>query len=218
MTRRTAILMGILAARSRVYGAREFWNDKKPEDWTREEVEMLLSKSPWAKDAAVSYYGGQNGPLNNNPGNSGNRRAQRDASSGTSPSAVSPADWKAVIRWQSAMPVRDALKNEKTADDEKFYILNMVGDVPSVGTGPEGLATLKLVTKLEHKGDAILLSKVAVAPRTNLSLAGTLFYFSRDLALRVEDKQAMFSTKLGPIDLKCKFTLRDMMVRGNLEL
>jgi hypothetical protein len=36
--------------------------------------------------------------------------------------------------------------------------------------------------------------------------------------LRPEDKQATFSTKLGPIDVKCKFTLRDMMYRGNLEL
>jgi hypothetical protein len=102
----------------------------------------------------------------------------------------------------------------------------MVGDVPSVGATPDEDATqraarfetLKQVTKLEHKGDEILLSRVEVAPKNDLSLAGTLFYFSRGLALRLEDKQAVFSTKLGPIDVKCKFTLRDMMYHGNLEL
>jgi len=62
------------------------------------------------------------------------------------------------------------------------------------------------------------LSKVAVSPKTPLSLAGTLFYFSRGLALRLEDKQATFSTKLGPIDVKCKFTLKDMLYKGSLEL
>jgi hypothetical protein len=184
-----------------------------------------LNKSPWAKDAAISYYGGQNGPLSNTlPGE--RSRSPRNASSGTSPSAASPAAWKAIIRWESALPVRQALKLAPSPDIEKFYILNMVGDVPSVGATPDEdasqrearFATLKQVTKLEHKGDEILLSRVEVSPKNDLSLAGTLFYFSRGLALRLEDKQAVFSTKLGPIDVKCKFTMRDMMVRGKLEL
>ena len=207
------------------FPAKEFWNEKKPSDWTAEEVDLLLNKSPWAKEAAISYYGGQNGPLSNTlPGE--RRRDSGNASSRTSPSATSPAAWKAIIRWESALPVRQALRVNPSSDVEKFYILNMVGDVPSVGATPDEDATqraarfetLKQVTKLEHKGDEILLSRVAVAPRNDLTLAGTLFYFSRGLALKPEDKQAVFSTKLGPIDVKCKFTLRDMMVHGNLEL
>jgi hypothetical protein len=225
MTRRTALigLAGGVASLSG-YPAKEFWNEKKPSDWTPDEVDLLLNKSPWAKDAAISYYGGQNGPLSNSL--PGERRRQGNASSGTSPSAASPAAWKAIIRWQSALPVREAMKAEPSPDFEKFYILNMVGDVPSVGATPDEDAsqraarfeTLKQVTKLEHKGDEILLSRVEVSPKNDMSLAGTLFYFSRGLALRPEDKQAIFSTKLGPIDVKCKFTLRDMMYRGNLEL
>ncbi len=216
MTRRTALLLGLTGV---LHSAptREFWNDKNPSDWTAEEIDLLLNKSPWAKDAAISYYGGQNGPLSNSlPGE--RSRTPRTASSGTSPSATSPAAWKAVIRWESALPVRLALKAPPSPDVEKFYILNMVGDVPSVGATPDGFSALKQVTKLEHKGDEILLSRVAVSPKNDLSLAGTLFYFSRGLALRKEDKQATFSTKLGPIDVKCKFTLRDMMYRGSLEL
>jgi len=218
---------GFSSARSWAYGAKEFWNDKKPSDWTSEEIELLLNKSPWAKEAVVSYYGGQNGPLSSTlPGTRGNRGSSRNASSGTSPSATSPAAWKAIIRWESALPVREALKAHPSSDFEKYYILNMVGDVPSVGATPDEdesqrksrFEALKLVTKLEHKGDAILLSRVAVAPKSAMSLAGTLFYFSRDLALQPKDNQAIFSTKLGPIDVKCKFALKDMMYRGNLEL
>ncbi len=214
MTRRTALLIGLTSGFAPAFAPKEFWNEKKPSDWTGEEIELLLNKSPWAKEAAVSYYGGQNGPLSNTmPGS--RSRSSRNASSGTSPSAVSPAAWKAIVRWESALPVREALKVKPSPDVEKFYILNMVGDIPSVGATPDEdesqrqarFETLKQVTKLEHKGDAILLSRVAVAPKSALSLAGTLFYFSRDLALRPKDNQAVFSTKLGPIDVKCKFAL-----------
>jgi hypothetical protein len=223
MTRRTAILAG-LAQLARAYPAKEFWNEKKPSDWTPDEIALLLNKSPWAKEAVISYYGGQNGPLSNSM--PGERRRSGNASSGTSPSAMSPAAWKAVIRWESAQPIREAVKALPSPDVEKFYILNMVGDVPSIGATPDEDAaqrearfqTLKQVTKLEHKGDEILLSRVAVSPKNDYTLAGTLFYFSRGLALRLEDKQATFSTKLGPIDVKCKFTLRDMMYHGSLEL
>ncbi len=220
MTRRSALLLGLagtLAPVSFLRAAKDFWNEKKPSDWTADEIETLLNKSPWAKDAAVSYYGGQNGPLSDTlPGTQ--KMGPRSASSKTSPSAQSPAQWKAVVRWESARPVREALNLPDSPDLEKFYILNMVGDVPSGGGDPEALETLKLYTKLEHKGDQIRLSHVAVSPKTDRSASGTLFYFSRGLALRVEDKQAMFSTKVGPIDVKCRFTLKDMMYRGNLEL
>ena len=226
MTRRTALLIGLTSGFAPAFASKEFWNDKKPSDWTSEEIEMLLHKSPWAKEAAVSYYGGQNGPLSNTLPGTHNSRSSRNASSGTSPSATSPADWKAIIRWESALPVREALKASLSPDFEKYYILNMVGDVPSVGATPDEdesqrksrFEALKLVTKLEHKGDAILLSRVAVAPKSDMSLAGTSFYFSRDLALQPKDNQAIFSTKLGPIDVKCKFALKDMMYQGNLEL
>jgi hypothetical protein len=226
MTRRTAILIGLTSGFAPAFAPKEFWNEKQPSDWTGEEIELLLNKSPWAKEAAVSYYGGQNGPLSSTLPGTRSNRSSRNASSGTSPSAASPAAWKAIVRWESALPVREALKAAPSPDVEKFYILNMVGDVPSVGATPDEdesqraarFETLKQVTKLEHKGDAILLSRVAVAPKSALSLAGTLFYFSRDLALRTKDNQATFSTKLGPIDVKCKFTLKDMVYRGNLEL
>ncbi len=229
MTRRTALQIGLAggfaSAAARAYFPKEFWNEKKPSEWTPEEIELLLNKSPWAKQAAVSYYGGQNGPVSNSMPNSHSRNSGNGSNRG-SPSAASPADWKAIIRWESALPVREALRAEPSPDVEKFYILNMVGDVPSIGAVQDEdesqraarFETLKQVTKLEHKGDAILLSRVAVARKSGLSLAGTLFYFSRGLALRPEDKQAVFSTKLGPIDVKCKFTLRDMMYQGNLEL
>src|SRR5689334_8576365 len=57
ITRREVFLTlaGLAAARARVGGApKEFWNEKDPGQWTREEIEQLLNQSPWAKIANMS--------------------------------------------------------------------------------------------------------------------------------------------------------------------
>src|SRR6202046_5456260 len=37
---------------SRLFAATEFWNARDPSTWTEEEIHMLITKSPWAKEAA----------------------------------------------------------------------------------------------------------------------------------------------------------------------
>src|SRR5271154_7338573 len=44
---------------SRLYaGDSEFWNKKDPSEWSREEIDKLTTKSPWAKEvtAATPQY------------------------------------------------------------------------------------------------------------------------------------------------------------------
>jgi len=229
MTRRSALLAGLgfplgaITFPAAALPSRDFWNDRKPEDWTSSEVKELLTKSPWAKDASITD--------NAQIGNMGNARApvgRRSSSGGAGQAAGSTGipsakiQWKAIVRWESALPVREALKKSAPKDVEEFYVLNVIGNVPSAVTNdqPESPSSqyLKEVTKLEHKGDQIHLSRVVLAPENDVSPAGTLFYFSRMLALMLKDKEASFSTKIGPLDVKCRFTLGDMLYRGALEL
>jgi hypothetical protein len=35
--------------------AGEFWQDKKPSDWSEKDVKRLLTKSPWAKEGTVEF-------------------------------------------------------------------------------------------------------------------------------------------------------------------
>ena len=233
ITRRTAVLAGIgFAAGSaatpvRAFESKGFWNAKEPSDWTASEVQQLLNNSPWAKSASISYYGGQNGPLGSSSRPAGRRgaRVAGGGAGGTAGNTSSQVKWKAIVRWESALPVREALKNAANQDFGANYILNLIGDLPGVAIGSgsddeqrSALQILQDTTALEHQGDQINLTRVEPAPKTALSEAGTLFYFSRLLALRLGDKQVTFMTKIGPIDVKCKFTLKDMVYRGNLEL
>ena len=240
MTRRSALLrglgypLGVLALPS-VALAKDFWNERKPEDWTSAEVKELLTKSPWAKDASITDNG-QIGGMGNARGAATRRtRTGTGQAGGTESAPAAKIQWKAIVRWESALPVQEALKGAAPKDGspvdgllakdlKDFYVLNVIGNLPSAVSSTDNspdsasMQYLREVTKLEHKGDQVRLSRVELAPESALSPAGTLFYFSRMLALMLKDKEAMFSTKIGPLDLKCKFTLGDMLYQGALEL
>ena len=217
--------LGVAAA---AYGwAKDFWSDKKPADWTEDEIQQMLTRSPWSKDASIFDSATHKG-VSSAPFAGGLYGPQYDSPDGKSlPSVHGLKGWSSIVRWESALPVRDAMKASKTADVEKNYILALLGDIPaaSVPTDDDDAAErerkldiLKESTRLERKDDPLELQRVKIAPRTPLSPAGTLYYFSRAVPLTLDDKQVTFVTKVGPLEVKCKFTLRDMLYHGKLEL
>jgi hypothetical protein len=208
----------------------EFWNAKKPEDWTDEERKQLLAKSPWARDAAVKYNAGPGGlgaprsGMNRGYGRVGTGRgvANPDATSGP----TSAGNYTAVVRWESALPVREANHHLLKDDPAANYILAVDGDLPMLGRHSadesetefqQRLDMLKQYTKLEKKGDPIFLNKIGYPPGP-AATSGTLFYFERNDLITLGDHTVTFVTKLGPIDVKVKFPLKEMMYQGKLEL
>src|SRR6202521_1066012 len=231
MTRRSAILigLGLGGAAAASAWAKDFWNEKKPPDWTEDDIQQMLTKSPWAKDASIFDTAAHKG-LSTAPRAGGLSRLRGGTSTTAGnplPSGGNSNSWNAIVRWDSALPVSDALKIPKTPDLDENYIIALIGDIPGVGVPSDDddpaerqqkLNILKETTRLERKDDPLELQRAKIAPRTPRSASGTLFYFSRVFPLVPEDKQITFVTKVGPLEVKCKFTLRDMIYRGNLEL
>ncbi len=204
--------------------AGEFWNQKKPEDWTDDEVQEMLTKSPWAKEASVSVFGGAGGSLLNRNGamnRSGNMSStgrQRTNTTQTTQSSDGPdLHYKAIVRWESALPLREAKKSKATEGIADFYILALVGDLALADPDADEaqresrLDMMKQYTKLERHGGAIPLANVELVKKV-----GTLFYFPR--AEPIKDGQVTFLTKMGPVEVRCKFAVKEMMYRGRLEL
>lgn len=203
--------------------ASEFWNEKKPEEWTEQEVREMLTKSPWAKEGDVKVFGGAGGSLLNRNGamnRSGTMSStgrQRTSSTQTTQGDAPDLRYTTIVRWQSALPIRDALKEKEMPGIAENYIIALVGDLAMADPDADEaehasrLDMMQQSTKLDRKGGSIPLANIE--PRKNL---GTLFYFSR--AEPVKDGQVTFSTKLGPVEVKCKFAVKDMTYRGKLEL
>jgi hypothetical protein len=208
------------------FAAAEFWNSKPAVEWTPEEIGEMITRSPWAKAAAVSFTGGVGGAVAPRMTRYGNVRGGRGTPTAGPPLGDTKQDFKAVVRWDSSLPVRDALKLRASNAVEKFYVLAVTGDLPMIGRRNDDdpaadertVEMLKQYSKLERKGDPIYLEDALSSPANYPGGPATLFYFSRGDSILPGDKQVTFTTKFGPYELKARFTLKEMLYKGKLEL
>jgi hypothetical protein len=222
MTRRSALFslggLGSLARVALAAAPKEFWDEKDPSQWSKEEIERMLNQSPWAKPASISYntavpgFGpgviGRHSPMS-----TVNRNGGVETNGGES-----KLDFQAVIRWESARPVLAAEKM-KLDQEPDAYVLSAIGDFPSGDVNETAAeheqrdAMLREFTKLErHGGPTIYLE------RSQSITGGLRFYFSKLEPITASNKEIAFSTKMGPLEMKAKFPLKDMLYRGKLDL
>src|SRR6202167_4993777 len=112
VTRRSAMLaaMGLLAAMGALgaAAAKEFWDEKFPEDWTAAEIQRVTNDSPWAQKAEVKFNGGPGGAVGFS--RSGYYSPADQVKYSGSGAVTSLATFHALIRWASAKAVCDAAK------------------------------------------------------------------------------------------------------------
>ena len=192
-----------LAGASAVYGfgGREFWESKDPAEWNSDEIAKLLTKSPWAK--ATSTEGGAR------PGGRGRigrtpRAPQRNAST-----------YRGTVVWESAAPVRAALKTNLPEGFEGKYVLGVSGLPLTRSDSGNAMGRIRQLTTLQCKGR----QPIGPAMVTEETSNGTvyLFGFSREaLPLTREDKDIVFTTHMGRFAYIAKFNPKEMLYRGEL--
>ena len=145
-----------------------------------------------------------------------------------------------VVRWDSATPMREAMKQvsvSKTVAEEDvkaFYIVSVDG-VPMPGRPgaarpaggeasgprmlpPEQADRLKAATNLTAKG------KDPVSPAQIVVMTGDTgkmtfrFYFPRSADFSLDDKEVVFQTHLMRFEVKQRFAMKDMTFDGKLAL
>ena len=148
-----------------------------------------------------------------------------------------PVQYKATVRWESAKPIQQALKTPLLEPLASAYVISVSG-VPVVqpgrqhsddgdsettvskGLSDEVLDRIKNLTYLEPKGKSP--AQPSVVQKGSISSSGTptlLFGFPRDvLQLSAGDREVTFTTKLGLVEVKAKFNLKDMMYHNELAL
>jgi hypothetical protein len=137
---------------------------------------------------------------------------------------------KALVRWESAEPLRLARKIAWPPQYERMYVLSVSGMGQRRGMGqgqgsvdPEEarqrmMSQLRESTELRRKG------REPVGPETIDVQEGNggrvlLFAFPHGPEpITAEEKEVEFRTRLGPLDLRTKFKPKDMMYQGRLAL
>ncbi len=142
----------------------------------------------------------------------------------------------AVVRWESAMPVRAANKTEAGEQAANTYIISLSG-MPMMGgrrrrseetsddsgerrrPDPATMqARMKDATRLERKGKDPI-APVRVEMKENGDSRETWFYFEGGgQPIELADKDVTFVTRMGPMQIRAKFTLKEMVYQGKLEL
>ena len=156
-TRREVLIggAGVLLYPAWALGASDFWNQKDPPQWSEDERERMLTNSPWAHKATVSFDRDANG-LNGGgampaggPGGGpmGGGRGGLDMSGGGRGGAVlegqggEPPEGAAskldvIVRWESAATIRAALADAAPAQSDA-YVISLAG-MPAIGAEGRG--------------------------------------------------------------------------------
>ena len=141
------------------------------------------------------------------------------------------SNYKGTVRWESAQPIFDALKNPLPDAFAKHYVIRVSGfpllndrrrsdDDDSVSTTPskankDMLDNLKHLTTLQPKGKALAEPAIVQQPASTGTVF--LFGFSKDLFdFGKNDHEVDFSTQLGRLMIKAKFDPKEMMYHGKL--
>lgn len=251
LTRRSALLLagaGITAWVRLDAAVVEFWEKKPPSEWTSEEIDRLITKSPWAKEVAAEYApeanGSGSGPLGGGApgsgrprvgiggipglggrGGRGNRGGERQGGA---------SSYKGTVRWESAKPILEAMKAPLPEQFANHYAIGVNG-IPVLGGSREAsqgdrdetdsrrpsqddqFDNLKQFTTLQPKGKE--LAQAGVVHRQVSSGSSFLFGFSRELLpLSTGDSEVVFSTRLGQLTVKAKFSLKEMLYHSELAL
>jgi hypothetical protein len=168
---------------------------------------------------------GGSGPGRGRPGSMGGDASGVGGGGGT-------ASLTLHVRWQSAMPIRQAvvvakLGREKAGSDQAkkfleqqmpFYIVTVTDLPPQMiaGISDDHMTELaKIATLARKEKDPIA---AASAQKVNGEPGAVAFLFPKTDAITLEDKEVEFVSKVGRLEVKRKFKLKDMMIGDKLEL
>jgi hypothetical protein len=205
-----------------LFGANtDFWNKKDHSAWTEDEIQILLTKSPWAKEGLLMPKPGARGSSGGNLGADGvgvdgiglgvGGRQERQEGRTTAPPTA-----EGVVVWESAQAILDARKRPLSKEFRDHYTLSVRG-VPWRWEGDKSFDQWRQFTTLQPN------DQPPVQPGTVQKAVGdpgaVLLGFSKDvLVLSANDRSIHFTTEVGQTVLKTKFDTKEMRYQGRLAL
>lgn len=244
MAQRLGIL-GCWVAVCATLAAADFWEEKEFPAWSDEEVERMLTDSPWSREVVVSLWTIPDPRLrprpvgvDGGPGNTGGLRPVPDDESSGGRRHTSGFSARRqlslTVSWRSALPVKQALVRRQfrpqrvtdlapaqwsfLVDAGPVYIVSITGFPPSFARLAEDLDALEAGAVLERRGKpAITAEQVEMLVQNDADVAFR-YTFSRDDPITVNDERVEFVAPFDDFEVKGAFDLEDMVFGGELRL
>ena len=202
--------------------AANFWDTRTYNEWTEKEVEQMLTDSPWARKMSVVVPIPPRATDDALAGRGGGRGGDEGGRGFPVPSP----QLKLVITWRSSQPVRQALirlpNGATTAGVDQapllerppYYMITLAG-IPTRFTRATASAATTTFLRRGKKAPIALAEGGMQAGGATLTL---VFAFPRTDPITLDDKDVEFVTTIGTIEIKKKFTLKELVFNGELDL
>jgi hypothetical protein len=221
----------VVALAGAVAWADDFWDEKSFLEWDNKELRKMMTDSPWAKKAQVKVSRGGDFAIAPTSGSVSSRN-MTDPGSGGGGSFGRGGGTPRIdlfVMWQSAQPLKKAIvksqvgnSNDVSAEqqqyldrEEEHYVVVLGSVPPDFARAFENLEGIEEKISLDRKGkEKIFIQEIRVQ-----TMAGEVhFLFPRTEAITVEDKDIELNVDMDGLRFKKKFSLKDMVVDGKLEI
>jgi hypothetical protein len=201
------------------------WEDRNPPEWTPEDIQTILNRSAWTREVSLEVT-----PSPTAPGRVTSNRQQQNHGRGV------PIDFKALVRWESGLPVRLARRgdprSEKTGGQYQLSInrLPLAFIEQTSGTGmvhndqgasvmtPEVAERVAQNSTLDRTGKNPIRANHAEWIEAEFSPRIVIFFPLGADPIQAEDKEVNLVSQIGTLGVRARFTLKEMVYRGRLEL
>ena len=242
--------------------AADFWQNKKPSEWTEKEARKIIENSPWVKEvqpgmdmaALNKARGGSGGGAENGRsggtgggggigggggamGGPGGGPRGGTMGGGGGPMSTGGGGGggmqmpRVKVSFETALPVAEAKARMEIQDAfkgvrEEFVVISVSG-MRMMGGGRDDAAKdrkqdmqdrLLQMTTIKLQADKVY-QPADVKMQQTVNGPVILFSFHRrELLLGPDDKQLLFKTSMGPMQIEVKFNLKDMVYEKQLSL
>ncbi len=184
--------------------AAERWREKQPRDWTSEDIQAVLNRSAWVREAELELAGG------------------------------AATDYTVQVRCESALPVRLARRLPQENTESQQYVFSISGlPLPFLATLPDnsGLRSMNTVVDkpaiaelaakgswLQRPGKDPIAAVRAIWQESDFVLRLNVYFPIGPAPIRLEDRDLVFSSRFRGVMIRSHFDLKKMIYRGQLAI
>jgi hypothetical protein len=233
---------GMMLAAACCFGAEDFWSVREPAKWSSQEIRRMVTDSPWAREAQVrlrseaidkfvTIPAARDGvePAGTPPIVMPEILVRWDSAAPVCEACARGGMDRPLFSCVSKLLYLSSLSDKFITLQEEFYIVTMSNyPAPQGANAPQHSEAanaalerlsgrIQQATLLKRKGrNPLKPDHVAALPAGDKLLL--MVFFPRTAALSVADKEILFESNDGTIEISARFDLRKMIYRDALAL